>query len=173
MYATEPRRTWRGAVNALVARYNFRLRQPGEGAMQYVTVAVASDLEAERLKQDLAENPGSPLLTPRWGNAVHATLATESAARRQIPPAPGANPSGSGTGPGMRSEASDRARIREAAVRATEVYPGPVGELLSRELLSWDQFGYRLGSRTTIMQIVDQILGEETAEEIEQQIHAA
>jgi hypothetical protein len=43
--------------------------------MQYVTVAVASDLEAERLKQDLAENPGEPLRTPRWGNAVYATLA--------------------------------------------------------------------------------------------------
>ncbi|MDQ2706663.1 MAG: hypothetical protein M3Z25_03085 [Actinomycetota bacterium] len=47
--------------------------------MQYVTVAVASDLEAERLKQDLAENPGAPLLTPRWGNAVYATLAVEPA----------------------------------------------------------------------------------------------
>jgi hypothetical protein len=47
--------------------------------MQYVTVAVASDVEAERLKQDLAENPGAPLLTPRWGNAVHAFLAAEPA----------------------------------------------------------------------------------------------
>jgi hypothetical protein len=35
-----------------------------------------------------------------------------------------------------------------------------VGELLSRELLSWEQFGYRLGSRTAIMQIVEQILNE-------------
>ena len=48
--------------------------------MQYVTVAVASDIEAERLKQDLAENPGEPLRTPRWGNAVYATLAPEPVA---------------------------------------------------------------------------------------------
>ena len=59
-----------------------------------------------------------------------------------------------------RSEALDRVRIREAAARAPVAYPGPVGELLSRELLTWEQFGYRLGSRTSIMQIVDQILNE-------------
>lgn len=132
--------------------------------MQYVTMAVASELEAERLKQDLTENPGSPLLTPRWGNAVHATLAGEA-----VPPAPtthssihGSDPGHAGleVGPVERSEAADRVRIREAAVRAAQVYPGPVGELLSRELLSWEQFGYRLGSRTAIMQIVDQVLNE-------------
>jgi len=132
--------------------------------MQYVTVAVASDLEAERLKQDLAENPGAPLLTPRWGNAVHATLAGEAVPPPQTPrgPLPGPLP-GAGAphaGPVERSEAADRVRIREAAMRATQVYPGPVGELLSRELMSWEQFGYRLGSRTAIMQIVDQILSE-------------
>lgn len=125
--------------------------------MQYVTVAVASELEAERLKQDLAENPGAPLLTPRWGNAVHATLAAgESTPSTQAPSGPLA-------GPAERSMAADRVRIREAAARAAQVYPGPVGELLSRELLSWEQFGYRLGSRTAIMQIVDQILDANAA----------
>jgi hypothetical protein len=126
--------------------------------MQYVTVAVASELEAERLKQDLTENPGAPLLTPRWGNAVHATLAGEPAppARTSVLPAP--VQAGTDADPMGRSEAMDRALIREAAVRAGQVYPGPVGELLSRELLSWEQFGYRLGSRTSIMQIVQQIL---------------
>ena len=142
--------------------------------MQYVTVAVASKLEAERLKQDLTENPGSPLLTPRWGNAVHATLAGEAAppARTDLdsadldsadpdstdPDSTASGPESCEPGPVERSEAADRLRIREAAVRATLVYPGPVGELLSRELLTWEQFGYRLGSRTAIMQIVEQIL---------------
>ena len=42
--------------------------------MRYVVLAVASDAEAERLVQDLTENPHEPLRTPRWGNAVHATL---------------------------------------------------------------------------------------------------
>lgn len=127
--------------------------------MQYVTVAVASDLEAERLKQDLAENPGAPLLTPRWGNAVHATLAGEPVPPTQTFTGPLPRPGDLDTGPVERTEAADRVRLREAAARAAQVYPGPVGELLSRELISWEQFGYRLGSRTTIMQIVDQILG--------------
>lgn len=49
--------------------------------MKYVVLAVASDVEADRLMQDLAENPGQPLRSPRWGNAVHATLATAPSPR--------------------------------------------------------------------------------------------
>ncbi len=52
----------------------------------------------------------------------------------------------------------ERMRLRAAAFRATRVYPGPVGELLSRELLSWEEFGYRLGSRGLVMGIVDAIM---------------
>ena len=42
--------------------------------MKYVVLAVASDAEAERLIQDLSENPDESLRSPRWGNAVHAAL---------------------------------------------------------------------------------------------------
>ena len=56
----------------------------------------------------------------------------------------------------------ERMRIRAAALRATQVYPGPVGELLSRELLSWEEFGYRLGSRNMITGIVDAVLNAPT-----------
>ena len=42
--------------------------------MKYVMLTVASDAEAERLVEDLIQHPGEPLRTPRWGNAVHATL---------------------------------------------------------------------------------------------------
>jgi hypothetical protein len=52
----------------------------------------------------------------------------------------------------------ERMRLRAAAFRATRVYPGPVGELLSRELLSWEEFGYRLGSRGLVMGIVEAIM---------------
>lgn len=52
----------------------------------------------------------------------------------------------------------ERMRLRAAAFRATRVYPGPVGELLSRELLSWEEFGYRLGSRGLVMGIVDEVM---------------
>lgn len=43
--------------------------------MKYLVLAVPSDLEADRLIADLSQNPGEPLLTPHWGDAVHATLA--------------------------------------------------------------------------------------------------
>jgi hypothetical protein len=52
----------------------------------------------------------------------------------------------------------ERMRLRVAALRATRIYPGPVGELLSRELLAWEDFGYRLGSRGVIMGVVDAVL---------------
>lgn len=47
--------------------------------MKYVMLAVASDAEAERLIEDLTQYPGEPLRTPRWGNAVHATLTADPA----------------------------------------------------------------------------------------------
>ncbi len=52
----------------------------------------------------------------------------------------------------------EKMRIRAAAFRSTRLYPGPVGELLSRELLSWEEFGYRLGGGQLIMRLVDHIL---------------
>jgi hypothetical protein len=48
-----------------------------EESMKYVVLAVVSDVEAERLIEDLTRHPGEPLRTPRWGDAVHATLVTE------------------------------------------------------------------------------------------------
>lgn len=38
-----------------------------------------------------------------------------------------------------------RRRLDAAACRATRVYPGPAGELISRELRAAIGFGYRLG----------------------------
>ena len=52
----------------------------------------------------------------------------------------------------------EKMRLRTAAVRVTRLYPGPVGELLSRELLTWEEFGYRLGGRQLIMRLVDHVL---------------
>lgn len=52
--------------------------------MKYVVLAVASDAEAERLIEDLTQYPGEPLRTPRWGNAVHATLTAEPAVRASL-----------------------------------------------------------------------------------------
>ncbi|MDT7630264.1 MAG: hypothetical protein QOI50_2194 [Pseudonocardiales bacterium] len=63
---------------------------------------------------------------------------------------------------------NERKRIRLAAFRVTRLYPGPVGELVSRELMSWEEFGYRLSSGSMIMRIVDEVLNAQ-----EQQSEAA
>ena len=51
-----------------------------------------------------------------------------------------------------------RTRLRAAAFRARLVYPGPVGELIARELLSWDEFGHLLGGNRMIMRLVEHVL---------------
>lgn len=57
-------------------------------------------------------------------------------------------------------DAEQKTRLRAAAFRATRLYPGPVGELLSKELLTWEEFGYRLGhgGHSLILRLVDHIL---------------
>ena len=52
----------------------------------------------------------------------------------------------------------EKMRLRAAAFRVTRLYPGPVGELLSRELLTWEEFGYRLGGNQLVMRLVDHVL---------------
>lgn len=54
----------------------------------------------------------------------------------------------------------ERVRIRSAAYRATRVYPGPVGETLSIELLAWEEFGYRLGGGRRMMNLITHIEGK-------------
>ncbi len=48
----------------------------------------------------------------------------------------------------------EKMRLRAAAFRATRLYPGPVGELVSRELLTWEEFGYRLGGQALMRRLV-------------------
>jgi len=57
-----------------------------------------------------------------------------------------------------RMDQHEKTRLRAAAFRATRLYPDPVGELLSRELLTWEEFGYRLGGGQLIMRLVDHLL---------------
>jgi len=53
---------------------------------------------------------------------------------------------------------NEKMRLRAAAFRVTRLYPGPVGELVSRELLTWAEFGYRLGGHRLIMRLVEHVL---------------
>ena len=57
----------------------------------------------------------------------------------------------------------ERVRLRAAALRAQTVYPGPIGELIYRDLMAWDEFGFRLGAHSLIAQVIAQILPAPTA----------
>lgn len=52
----------------------------------------------------------------------------------------------------------EKMRLRTAAFQATRRYPGPVGELLSKEIMSWEEMGYRFGGGSLIRRLVDDIL---------------
>jgi hypothetical protein len=45
---------------------------------------------------------------------------------------------------------AEKTRARAAALRARRLYPGVVGEVLSSELLTWAEFGYRFGFGRTM-----------------------
>jgi hypothetical protein len=48
-------------------------------------------------------------------------------------------------------------RARTASDSAQRLYPGAIGELLARELLSWGEFGHRLGSHELVARLVDHL----------------
>lgn len=52
----------------------------------------------------------------------------------------------------------ERMRIRSAAHRAKLLYPGPVGELLFRELLVFEEFGYRFAGSALAARLCDHLL---------------
>lgn len=48
-------------------------------------------------------------------------------------------------------------RLRLAAFTALDVLPGPVGELVARELRAWAEFGWRIGHHAQIRALVRDI----------------
>jgi hypothetical protein len=59
-----------------------------------------------------------------------------------------------------RMDSDTKQWLYAAARRATQRYPGPIGELLSQELLSWMVFGHQLGS-ALIMRVAGDLLVED------------
>ena len=60
--------------------------------------------------------------------------------------------------PGDRPATMDhheKARFRAAAFRLTRLYPGVAGEVLSRELLAWEELGYRLDADGAMHRLVE------------------
>lgn len=51
----------------------------------------------------------------------------------------------------------EKKRIRIAAFQARTIYGGAIGELVCRELLCWEEFGYRLDNGGLAARLVDQI----------------
>lgn len=52
----------------------------------------------------------------------------------------------------------EKMQIRQAAFKATRIFPGPIGEVLSREILTWEEFGYRFGSGSLMRRLIAEIL---------------
>jgi len=57
----------------------------------------------------------------------------------------------------LRMDRHQRMRLRTAAFRAAQVYPGPVGELLCRELLGCGVFGHRFGGWALVTRLTDHL----------------
>ncbi len=52
----------------------------------------------------------------------------------------------------------ERMRMRSAAFAAKRLYPGPVGELVAKELAAWEEFGYRLDDHGLVARLVEHLL---------------
>ncbi|MCM3847704.1 MULTISPECIES: hypothetical protein [Pseudonocardia] len=52
----------------------------------------------------------------------------------------------------------ERMRLRTAALSAAAHYPGPVGELLAREIWAWEEFGHRMAADGLMSRLVAHIL---------------
>jgi hypothetical protein len=60
-----------------------------------------------------------------------------------------------------RMEQQERMQLRAAAFRATRVFPGPVGELVSKDLLAFEDFGYVLGGHGLVARLVAAVMDAE------------
>lgn len=56
----------------------------------------------------------------------------------------------------------ERSRYRAAAGHARRVYPGPLGELVFRELYAYAEFGYRFGKDGLIQRLAAAVLATPT-----------
>lgn len=54
--------------------------------------------------------------------------------------------------------AERKTQAEQAADRAPLLYPGPVGELLARELRVWTEFGYRFTEGSLLDRLIDHLL---------------
>lgn len=61
-------------------------------------------------------------------------------------------------GDAERLHLHESARLRAAALHARRVIPGPLGELVHRELIAYAEFGYRFAADALIPRLATEIL---------------
>jgi hypothetical protein len=76
-------------------------------------------------------------------------------------------------GDAERLERHERSRYRAAAVHARRVYPGPLGELVWRELNAYAEFGYRFTRDPLIPRLAAEILALPSAGRVPEPEQAA
>jgi hypothetical protein len=64
-------------------------------------------------------------------------------------------------GDAVRLGMQEYVRIREAALHARRAYPGPLGELVQRELTAYAEFGHRFAADALMPRLVAEILAPE------------
>lgn len=101
-----------------------------------------------------------------WRRAVERDLQAEPCPR-PVEPRPEC-PDDALVTPVVVSRRPEREEVRDlaaAADRAVTTYPGPVGELVQREILAHLNFGHRFGNDTALVaRLVRDVLGEESAD---------
>jgi hypothetical protein len=85
---------------------------------------------------------------PRGSADLAFALLMARADRRDRPRDP--NDEGAGGLMEERMTYAQKARARDAALRAKRLYPGVVGEVLARALYDWADFGFRFGPCRTM-----------------------
>jgi hypothetical protein len=57
-----------------------------------------------------------------------------------------------------KMDPQERLRIRSAAYRTRRVLPPGLAELVAREFLAWEEFGYQFGPNSVVMRAINEIM---------------
>ncbi len=60
--------------------------------------------------------------------------------------------------PTLALDTHERSRVRAAAFHAKKVLPDALGQLVSRELLAYEEFGFRFQAKGLSLNVVDEVL---------------
>ncbi len=119
-----------------------------------------SSSDAGRTNTNSAHPDGRPAILRFVERFKRASGTSPSATPPATPQAAG---SGLGRAIGDSLGRPELERLREARRRATEMYPGPVGELIVRDLEAVAEFGFRFARGTLYRRLLDHLLDPRTS----------